>query len=156
MKLFALLRHCVAGLLLLAAAPAFAHQYEVGSLVIHHPWARATPPGAQAGGVFMDIKNSGEADELVAVKGDIAKEIGIHEMKMDNGVMRMSMVKSVLIPAKGEQQFQPGGYHIMLTGLKAPLKEGDKFPLTLVFKHTGEVQVSVKIEAMGAQMHDMH
>lgn len=144
-----------AGVLLAASTGAWAHQYEAGSLLISHPWARATAPGAQNGGVFLTVKSTGDADQLVGAKSDVAAEVGLHQMKLDNGVMKMGAVAGADIPAQGELQLKPGGYHIMLMGLKAPLKQGDKFPLTLVFKHAGEVKVSVKVEALDAKQDDV-
>ncbi|KAF0813760.1 hypothetical protein IGB42_01439 [Andreprevotia sp. IGB-42] len=150
------IRSCLAaGALLLASLPVLAHEYEAGNLLITHPWTRATPPGGQAGGVFLTIKNSGEADQLIAARADVSAEAGLHQMKLDNGVMKMTALPQIDIPAKGELQLKPGSYHIMLDGLKAPLKEGGKFPLTLVFKRAGEVKVSVKVESISAKAEDI-
>ncbi|BCL77413.1 hypothetical protein JHS3_31490 [Jeongeupia sp. HS-3] len=134
-----------------------AHEYKAGELFIHHPWARATPPGAQSGGVFLLVKNSGDkADELIGVETAAAGTAELHQMKLENGVMKMNAVTSVEIPAKGEAELKPGGYHVMLFKLVAPLKEGDKFPLTLKFKRGGSVKVDIKVEAMGAKAEAMH
>ncbi|WP_035059412.1 copper chaperone PCu(A)C [Andreprevotia chitinilytica] len=139
------------------ALMASAHEYTAGDLFVHHPWARATAPGAKNGGVFLLVKNKGnQPDQLIGAQTDVAEQAGLHEMKMDNGVMKMGPVPAVEVPAKGEVELKPGSYHVMLVNLKAPLKAGDKFPLTLTFKRAGQVKVEVKVEAMGAKAEEMH
>ncbi|AOY01487.1 copper chaperone PCu(A)C [Jeongeupia sp. USM3] len=152
------LRNFCCGLALAALSlTANAHEYKAGDLFIHHPWARATPPGAQSGGVFLLVKNSGDAaDQLVGVETAAAATAELHQMKLDNGVMKMNAVTAIDIPARGEVELKPGGYHVMLFKLAAPLREGDKFPLTLRFKRAGNVKVDIKVEAMGAKAETMH
>jgi copper(I)-binding protein len=76
--------------------------------------------------------------------------VELHEMKMEGNVMRKREVSAVELPAGKAVELKPGGLHIMLMGLKAPLKEGDKFPLRLKFEKAGEVTVTVNVEAAGA------
>jgi periplasmic copper chaperone A len=147
-------------LALLAAAfisgAAFAHDYELKSLAIGHPFTRATPPGAKSAGAFLTIANSGkEADRLVGVRSAIAGMVQIHEMAMDGSVMRMREVKGIDIKPGATVALSPGSYHVMLADLKQPLKEGDSFPLTLTFEKAGSIEVKVEVEAMGAGSH-MH
>ncbi|UXY15078.1 copper chaperone PCu(A)C [Chitiniphilus purpureus] len=137
--------------LALSAATAVAHEFVAERLLIEHPWARASAPGAKVGGVFMVFNNSeGEADALLAVKTPVAEQAELHSMRMEQGVMKMRQVPRIEIPAKGKQALAPGGLHVMLQGLKQPLKEGSQFPLTLTFERAGTVQVQVKVEALGA------
>ncbi|GHD68906.1 copper chaperone PCu(A)C [Jeongeupia chitinilytica] len=152
------LRTFCCGLVLAALSlTANAHEYKAGDLFIHHPWTRATPPGAQNAGVFLLVKNNGDtADQLIGVETDAADKAELHQMKLDNGVMKMNAVTAVDIPAKAETELKPGGYHVMLFKLAVPLKEGDKFPLTLKFKRAGNVKVDIKVEAMGAKAETMH
>ncbi|GAA5784270.1 hypothetical protein GCM10007860_07150 [Chitiniphilus shinanonensis] len=139
-------------LLAVSASLAAAHEYQAGKLLIGHPWARATAPGATVAGVFLTLDNSGgdAADKLVAVATPAAERAELHSMSMDNGVMKMRPVPAIDVPAKARQALAPGGLHIMLTGLKQPLKEGASIPLTLTFEQAGPVQVQVKVEALGA------
>ena len=125
-----------------------AHDYKAGELQIGHPYARATVPNQSAGGAYLSIENNGKnSDKLVAVASPIAKNVGIHTMSMDGNVMRMREVPGIEIKPSGKVVMQPGnGYHIMLTGLKQPLKVGDKFPLTLTFEKAGKVEVSVMVQ----------
>ncbi|MFO1079389.1 MAG: copper chaperone PCu(A)C [Reyranellaceae bacterium] len=142
----------VLSLATLSAVPALAHDYKLGSLEIGHPWTRATPPTAQAGGGFLVITNTGTtADRLVAAKSDTSARIEVHEMKMDGTVMRMREVEGgLVIPPGGTVELKPGGYHIMFMGLKAPFAAGAKVPVTLVFEKAGSIDVELQVEAMGA------
>jgi copper(I)-binding protein len=133
----------------LAAA---AQDYKLGSLEIARPWTRATPPTAQAGGGFLTITNKGTtADRLIAVRSPSSEKAEIHEMKMDGNVMRMRELDNGLeIPPGATVELKPGGYHIMLMGLKAPFAKGSKVPATLVFEKAGSVDVDLTVEALGA------
>jgi hypothetical protein len=73
----------------------------------------------------------------------------VHETINDNGAMKMRPVPSLTLDPGKPVTLKPGGYHIMLTGLKSALKPGDSFPLTLTFEHAQPVTVTVKVEAMG-------
>ena len=138
-------------ILLASGLSAQAHDYTLGSLKINHPWARATAPGAAAGGGFLKIDNTGAADRLVSAQAGVASAVELHTMAMDGNVMRMSKLeRGIELPAGQSVVLQPGGLHIMFIDLKAPLKEGEKFPLKLKFEKAGEVTVEVKVEAPGA------
>lgn len=137
--------------LLAFALPSFAHDYTVGSIKINHPWSRELPPNAPAGAAFFALHNQGkEADRLLGASTPRAGHSELHTHTHADGVMKMSKVENVEVPANGDVTFQPGGLHVMLFDLKEPLKAGDKFPLTLKFEKAGEVEVSVQVEAMAA------
>jgi len=131
------------------ALPAFSQN---ASIQVEKPWARATPGGASTGAVYMTLDNkSNAADRLVGASTDVAATVQVHEMSMENGTMKMREVAGGLaIPAGGSVVLKPGAYHVMLIGLKKPLKAGNSFPLTLKFEKAGEVAVTVPVEAMGA------
>jgi len=135
---------------------AFAHDYKVGAITVDHPWARATPGPVKNSAAFMSFDNKGAADKLVSVTGDVAKEIQIHSMVTESGVMKMREVTSIDVPANGKAELKPGGFHIMLIGLKEGLKEGEKFPLKLKFEKAGEVTVTVVTEKMPGMDHSEH
>lgn len=146
-----MLKKCfISAALLCLSVLSFAHEYTVGELQIKHPWARASASGASNAGAFMVI-NSASDDQLVQVSGEIANKVEIHEMKMVDGVMKMRQISALPLAAGSETKLAPGTYHIMLMGLKQPLKEGEKFPLTLTFAKAGVVTVQVKVEAMTYQ-----
>lgn len=144
----------LAAALILALLPglAAAHDYKLGTLVISHPWARATAPAAPAGGGFLSITNTGAtADRLVSARSAAANMVQIHEMKMDGGVMRMREVDHGLeIPAGATVTLAPGGFHLMMMGLKEPLKEHTMVPVTLTFEKAGSIDVQLAVEGMGA------
>jgi len=140
----------------LLSAAAFAQDAKVGTISIQHAWARATPAAVKNSAAFMLFDNKGGADKLLSVSGDIAKEIQIHSMITENGVMKMRELPALDIPANAKAELKPGGYHVMLIGLKDGLKEGDKFPLKLKFEKAGEVTVQVVAEKPGAGDHSGH
>lgn len=139
-----------AALILFAAQPVFAHGFKVGELEIGHPWARMTPAGATVGGGYLSVHNEGkEADTLVSATSEVAERVEIHEMSVSDGVMKMRMLpEGVTIPAGAEVALAPGGYHLMMMGLKQPLKEGESFKGTLTFAKAGTVNVEFKVEGM--------
>lgn len=141
----------VTAILALCCAQAGAHEYLLGHVKIGHPWARATPPGAQTGGAYLTLKNDGAEDRLLSASSDVSQSVEIHTMSMDGGIMRMEPVDAgVSLPSGKTVEFKPGGLHIMLLGLKAPLKQGNAFALKLRFEKAGEISVDVKVDALGA------
>jgi len=135
------------------AAPARADDIKAGDLVITQPWSRATPGGAKVAGGYLTIENKGTApDRLIGVSADIAGKVEVHEMAMDNGVMKMRPLDKGLAIEPGKTvKLAPGGYHLMMQELKGPLKQGDKVPVTLEFEKAGKVAVSLDVQGVGAQ-----
>lgn len=140
------------------AALAFAPLSAVlaADIAVTQPWARATLAPGGAGAAFMTISNAGGmADKLVKAATPVAGAAELHTHRMDGTVMRMEAVPSIEVPANGSATMAPGGLHVMLFDLKAPLSEGMSFPLTLTFEHAGDVTVTVPVlgpAAMGAGM----
>jgi len=143
---------CAAALAAMLASPALAADYTAGSLKISAPWARATPKGAQVGGGYMSITNTGTIpDRLISGAAGISSGFEIHEMSMDAGVMKMRMLKDGLEIKPGETvTLKPGGYHVMFMGLKDQLRQGETFKTTLEFAKAGKVEVEFKIEGIAA------
>ncbi|QDF38322.1 copper chaperone PCu(A)C [Bradyrhizobium symbiodeficiens] len=135
------------------AAPALADDVKAGDLVISQPWSRATPGGAKVAGGYLVIENKGTApDRLIGGSADIAGKFEIHEMAVENGVMKMrALDKGLTIEPGKTVKFAPGGYHLMLQELKGPFKQGDKVPVTLQFEKAGKVAVSLDVQGVGAQ-----
>lgn len=145
------------------SSPVFAHDYKIGDLVIDHPYARATPPGAPVGGGYMTVKNTGEsADRLVGATVDFAGRVEIHEMKMSEGVMKMRRIEGGLeIPAGGEVVLKPGGYHLMFMKLSEQLAEGENRKVSLEFEKAGRIEVEFSVQAISSSgkkemKHDGH
>lgn len=135
--------------LTLSATLALAHGYKLGNVEIKHPWAKATLPGQPVGGGYMSIVNAGsEPDRLVSVTSDVSGNIQIHEMKVENGVMKMGELPDGLEIAPGATvELKPGGMHVMFIGIKAPFKEGEAVKAVLTFEKAGTVEVEFKVEA---------
>ncbi len=133
----------------LLAPPALGHDYKLGTLSIGHPWARATV--GPAGGAFLSIENKGAAaDRLLSASSPVAKTVEIHNHIKDGDIMRMRPVDGIDLPAGGKVELKPGGYHVMLMGLNKPLKEGERFPLTLQFEKAGKIDVEIAVDKPGA------
>jgi copper(I)-binding protein len=137
---------------LLAVLPASAADYDVGSIHITDPWARATPKGASAGASYMTITNNGTTpDRVSCVSSDAAAQCQIHTMTMEDNVMKMRPVEGGLEIKPGETvRLRPGSLHMMLLDLKHPLEAGQTIKATLKFDHAGTVDVDYPIAAIGA------
>jgi copper(I)-binding protein len=121
------------------------------SIEVTHAWARATAATAKTGAAYLTLVNKGASDDrLVALAGTVAAKAELHVTSAENGVMKMRPIAGVDIKAGGQAELKPGGTHIMLVGLAAPLKEGQTFPLTLTFEKAGTVEVTVTVEKAGA------
>ncbi|MCA1525674.1 copper chaperone PCu(A)C [Bradyrhizobium yuanmingense] len=140
-------------MLLGTSAGVAAEDVKAGDLVISQAWSRATPGGAKVAGGYLTIENKGSAaDRLVSVSADIAGKAEIHEMAMDNGVMKMrALDKGLAIDPGKTVKLAPGGNHLMLQELKGPFKQGDKVPVTLQFEKAGKVTVALDVQGVGAQ-----
>lgn len=164
-------RLAVAAMLAIPAITLPASAQQAGDLKIEKAWSRATPGNSKIGAGYFTVTNSGNApDTLVSATTATSNHVEIHEMAMKDGVMTMRPVANGVTIAPGKSvSFAPGGFHLMLMGLKAPLKQGDKVPLTLTFAKAGKVDVTLDVQGIGAQapdggkaghdmnnMHDMH
>lgn len=140
------------GLTVLAKAASAAPQsIKAGALTIEAPWIRATPGGAKIAGGYMKITNAGkDADRLTGGSLAAAGRFEVHEMSMDNNVMKMRHLSKGLDIKPGESiEMKPGGYHLMFMDLKQGLKEGDTVKGTLVFEKAGKVDVEYKVGPIG-------
>jgi periplasmic copper chaperone A len=126
--------------------------YKAGSLIIEAPWARATPAGAQVGGGYLKITNTGQQpDRLVGGSLPVAADVEVHEMTMSNGVMKMRKLDGLEIKPGQSVELKPGGYHLMFTGLREGLKDKQTLKGTLVFEKAGSVEVEYLVAPIGAQ-----
>ncbi|MES2959583.1 MAG: copper chaperone PCu(A)C [Pseudomonadota bacterium] len=131
----------------LATTGAAAHEFQLGTLKIDHPWARPTLPGQSAGGAYLGLHNGGATpDRLLGGSTPAAARVELHEMRMQGDVMRMREVPALDLAPGKPVKLAPGGLHLMLFGLKAPLKLGDKLPLKLRFEKAGEIEVMLHVE----------
>jgi copper(I)-binding protein len=146
----------IAAALVLAAAllsgPALADDMvKVGSLEIEHAWVR--PSAGPNGAVYLEIDNKGSApDRLVEASTPAAGKAELHTHIMDGNIARMRPVDAIEVTPGSATVLRPGGLHIMMVGLKAPLKEGDKVALTLTFEKAGKVDIAVPVRKNAAGM----
>jgi copper(I)-binding protein len=131
---------------------AVARDYTVGTIRVADPWSRATPRGANVGAGYMTITNTGTvADRLVGGSAEIASTFEVHEMAMENQVMKMRAVTGGLELKPGATvELKPGALHVMFVGLKKPLAAGDRVTATLEFEKAGKVRVEYEVRPMGA------
>jgi hypothetical protein len=121
----------------------------VPKVAVTQAWARATPGKSTIGTAYATI-TAPAGDRLIGAATPVARVAEIHQHTMDNGVMKMRQVDAVPLPAGQAVVLSPGGYHIMLVDLKAPLVAGQSFPLTLRFEKAGTVETDVPIGGVGA------
>ncbi len=133
-----------------ALAAMAAVEARAADIMVSDAWARASAGMAKAGAAYMTVHNKGGADRLVGATADVGMKAELHTHIHDGGVMKMRRVEAVDIPADGMAVLEPGGDHVMFMGLKAPLKEGAMFPLTLTFEKAGDVTVQVHVGSAGA------
>ena len=151
----AIIKVAIAALWLTTAgiACAAAEEIKAGDLAIDNPWSRATPAGAKVAAGYMTITNKGSAaDRLIGGSTAAAGRVEVHEMAMKNGVMTMRPLTGGLPIEPGKTvTLAPGGYHMMFMDLKAPLKQGEKVPVTLEFEKAGKVNVTLDVQSVGAK-----
>ena len=144
----------LAALVMLALAPSrgMAGDVVLGNLVIHQPWARATPGGAQVGGGYFTIENKGATPDRLT-GGSLAASSGfeLHSMTMAGGVMQMRPAGPLDIPPGKSITLDLYNLHIMFSGLKRGLKKGETVSGTLTFDHAGTAKVDFEIEGIAAK-----
>jgi len=141
-------------------APAAEAQTEAqtASVTPADAWCRPSPNGAKAGGCYVTLTAATD-DRLTGGATPRAAELQVHEMKTENGMMKMAQLTEGLpLPAGQAVGLAPGGNHLMLIGLTAPLVAGETVPLTLKFASAPEVtvQAAVRQPAMAGMDHSAH
>ncbi len=138
-------------LILVLGGQAYAQTSGQNTIVVERPWARATPTGAKTGAAYATLINNGSSsDSLLSATTPVADKVQFHSTSEENGVSRMREMDTVEVAPGARVTFSPGGMHIMVVGLKQPLKEGQTFPLTLTFEKAGKVDVTVPVAKVGA------
>jgi hypothetical protein len=114
---------------------------------VDNAWMRATAPGQEVAGAFMNITSTDNA-KLVGVSSPVAGKLELHSMSMDKGVMEMRQLKTIDLPKGKTVQLAPGGLHVMLFDLKHPMKQGETVPMTLDIVTADQHHESIKVEVM--------
>jgi copper(I)-binding protein len=144
-------RAALIAVMLACATVISAEDYAVGGLQIGNPWARATPSGATVGAGYLTITNKGKApDRLVGGAAAPAARFEIHNTVVEGGVAKMRPVTGLEIKPGETVELKPGGMHVMLLGLKQPLKQGQRIKGMLVFEQAGTVAIEFAVQAAGA------
>ena len=138
----------------------FAAQSYASEITVTDAWARETAPGQENGSVGLLITSQNDA-RLISVETTAAASAEIHTMTMDNGVMKMRQLENLPLPARQAVSLGPGGDHLMLFGIKQPLKAGGKVPLILTVQFADKRIEKIKINALvkpltGAHEHQHH
>lgn len=143
-----LIQSALLSLAVVFSLPTLAHSVEAGDLKVIHPNAKPSRPGVLSSAAYFGVKNQGASDDtIVSVSSEVAKHTEIHDMKMENDVMRMFKVDGVVVPAGQTLTFGTNNkLHVMLMELVKPLNVGDKFTLTIEFEKAGKVPVEVWVE----------
>jgi periplasmic copper chaperone A len=129
------------------AVPALAQSPQSAPIKVEGAWARPTPGAARTGAAYMTLTNGGAADDrLISVATPVAGMADVHVTTEENGVMKMRPAGAIDVKPGVPTRLQPGGLHVMLMDLKAPLADGQTFPLTLTFEKAGKVDVSVHVQ----------
>jgi copper(I)-binding protein len=145
-----LFRVAIACALLVAAGTTSAEDFKAGDIVISHPWSRATPTGAQIGAGYLVIENRGTMpDRLLGGSVEAATGFELHDVVLEDGIMRMRQLTSIELPPGGSIEAKPGGRHIMFVGLLHPLAAGEKVRGALQFEHAGRIEVEFGVIGMG-------
>jgi periplasmic copper chaperone A len=152
MKKNAILSVAVVALSALATAVATTQEYKANSIEVDQPWSTATPRGADVAAGYLTIKNTGtQPDRLTGASSPVAGKVEVHEMTMENGIMRMRPLSSGLEIKPGQTvELKPNSFHLMLENLKEPIQQGRPFKATLTFAKAGSVDVDFAVVPIGA------
>ena len=132
----------------LAAAGALAGPNQI---VAEHAWARATPKLATNAAAYITLSNHGKTDDrLLMAASPAAASIQFHAESGEAGVMKMTQLSTVALPAGGTVVFSPGGLHMMMVGLDKQLKDGETVPLILTFEKAGVIELPARVGKVGA------
>ena len=119
-------------------------------VTVDKPWVRTTVAQQTTTAAYLTI-TSAKGGKLVSASSPVAASVDVHEMKMDGDMMKMRAVDAVPLPAGQPVEFKPNGLHVMLTGLKAPLKAGDVVPIRLVVEDAKGKRETVDVKATARQ-----
>ncbi|HJV52559.1 MAG TPA: copper chaperone PCu(A)C [Noviherbaspirillum sp.] len=138
--------------LLLALFAALTATSAFAQITVTNPWVRATVPHQKATGAFMQI-TAVQGARLVDARSPAAGSVEIHEMSLQENVMKMRAIPSLELPAGKQVELKPGGYHLMFFDLKQPIKEGDVVPVTLIVEGKDKRREAVELQVPARAMH---
>lgn len=118
---------------------------------IKSAWVRGTVPAQTMSAAYMELISKGGAT-LLGASTPLAEDAEVHEMRREGGVMKMRAAPRLALPAGETVSLKPGGYHIMLMGLKRQLKPGDTVPITLRIENAHK---KTEVVVINAEVHDL-
>jgi len=131
----------------IGSAPTLADRADV---VVSQAWSRATPKGAKVAGGYLTVENRGAQDRLLSAYSPAAAKVEIHQMTIQDGIMAMRPLdEGLAIPSGATVTLAPGGEHIMFVGLAAPFEEGQRIPVTLIFRRSGKIETTFDVGSVG-------
>ena len=134
------------------AGPSSATEFRIGDLIVEQAWARATPGKARTGVAYLTLRNrGGHSDRLVSVATPVTRRAALHGTRMRGDVMEMYHIPALELRPGETKVLRPGGLHIMMMGMKRPLRKGELFTMTLRFEKAGSVEVDVHVAGIGAR-----
>jgi copper(I)-binding protein len=142
---------CIKQALVAAAATLLLSGQAWAQVEVSQPWVRATVAQQKATGAFFQLKAKADS-RLIEVRSAAADVVEVHEMMMEGSVMKMRALDGLDLPAGKLVELKPGSYHVMLMGLKAPIKVGEAVPLTLVFEGRDKKRETIEVKAEARQM----
>ena len=148
------MKHLLLAAILILSAPAAnaCETVTAGDLTVRHAWSKVTIGAGRPGVFYVEITNNGSTDDaLVGISTPAAGMPMLHETVIKDGVASMPHAMTIPVPASQSVRLSPGGFHGMLMGLAAALKEGDSFPVSLSFEKAGEVTVNVEVLSLRAE-----
>jgi len=144
-------RFAVSSLAMLVAASAVPGETAAardGAIVIWDAWTRPTAPGMPMGVAYFVVRNDGDSDDaIVSASTAAAARVEFHQTTLTDGMARMRPLREIVVPARGKVLVAPGGIHLMLVDLTAPLRAGANVPLILQFRRAGRVEVQLAVQA---------
>lgn len=139
---------------LMIASASYA-QVNEGQVKVDDPWVRATVPEQTSTGAFMLLTAQSDS-KLVSAASPVAEHVELHKMTMENDIMKMRQISELALAAAKPVALKPGGYHIMLLGLKKQISEGNAIPITLIFEDKDGNRTQMQIQATARSLHGGH
>lgn len=134
----------------LMAFPQIVTSAQPSRVMVEHGSVNSTAPGQAVTAGYLTIRNSsGRVATVLGASSSAASSVEIHDVAVTNGVMRMRQLETLAIPAGSEVRFAPGGYHMMINGLKSRLVAGQTFPVTLHFASGQSINVAMRVTGPG-------
>jgi len=123
-------------------APHETETVAAGTIAVSGGWVRAVGDGVRMSAGYGTISNQGDApDRIIALTSPIAEAVELHESVEEDGRSMMRPVTGLEVPAGGDIELAPGGYHLMLIGVTVPLTEGETYDITMTFENAGDLTV---------------